>query len=365
MENKLQTSEWVSPGHPDKVADIISEYILDRIIEMDPKARYAVECQIKDNIVTLAGEATSGVLVTEEKLNEWVSNALFNIGYTEQYKKHFGKKNTIGCKNIKVEHHIGMQSPDIAQGVNKDGWGDQGIFFGMWCGETESGFTKDYDLARRIGQKLYQLASLTENGLGIDIKTQVTWDDTERQVDQVIVAIPTMEDKNLDKVTKDLKKFIRKEFPETRGAKFVINGTGAYHVHGPIGDSGTTGRKLVVDFYGSGSRIGGGSPWTKDPTKADLTLNLFARELAKLAFFHWREEIPDIHKVETEVSCCIGKPDIICTTTAYDPDGIPLHRVSEKRKVKPSFLIKRYNLDKPNYTKMCMEGLFSQSDLLR
>lgn len=364
MSNNLKTSEWVSPGHPDKVADIISEYILDRMLEKDKNVRYAVECQIKDNYVTLAGELTTKEKIREKDIERWVKDAVEKIGYTKSYQKGFGKACTICGDDIKVAYHIGKQSPNIAQGVDRKGWGDQGIFFGLWNADTEEGFGMDYWLAKSIGTYLYHQALRTA-GLGIDIKTQVTWDSDEGKAVQVIIAIPTWESIDIKKVTKDIKYVIKKKYPSTKDAKFIINGTGAYHVHGPIGDSGTTGRKLVVDFYGSGSRIGGGSPWTKDGTKADLTLNLLAREMAKLAYFHWSNEMPNIHRVETEVCCCIGKQDIICVTTAYDKENNQLHKVSDTQTVPTSFLIKRYGLDRPIYADMCMNGLFTGTPLTR
>ena len=359
MSDNKKTSEYVTIGHPDKVADFISEYILDRLLEADPDTRYALECQIKDEFVSLAGEVTTKARNWKQHISEYVKEAVASIGYTEAYQKKFGgDKYTISSKDITISClNVRSQSPDIAQGVDRKGWGDQGIFFGLWNGQTPEGYGKDYALAKQIGQFLYQKALDNKSPYGIDIKTQVTYDVDEKQVTQVVVAIPTIDDGK--DYSKDVKALIKKEFPETKKAKFIINGTGAYHIHGPVGDSGTTGRKLVVDFYGSGSRIGGGSPWTKDPTKADLTLNIFARELAKLSYFQWEDEISGLERVETELSCCIGKQNVLCVTTVYDWEGIPRHRVTEERKVPTDFLIKRYNMKMPKYAYLCKEGLFS------
>lgn len=360
MSQNLKTSEYVTLGHPDKVADYISEYILDRMIEKDANVRYALECQIKDYHVSLAGEVSTFAPIEDTEIQNWAKEAINKIGYDSAYSKKFGKDFAICGDRVDVDLYISRQSNDIAQGVPK-GWGDQGIFFGMWDGSTPAGFSKDYNLARRIGKFLYKKAKDKGSLFGIDIKTQVTYDVVEDRPVQIVIAIPTVKGKLTHTQASSLvKELVRKEFgKEVKGAKFIINGTGAYHVHGPIGDSGTTGRKLVVDFYGSGSRIGGGSPWTKDGTKADLTLNLFARELAQLAYLHWKEDMPNIARVETELCCCIGKPDVICVTTAYDNEGIPIHKISDQRKVHPDFLIQRYQLKTPRFAKMCEDGIFA------
>jgi len=357
MSQNLKTSEYVTLGHPDKVADYISEYILDKLIKIDPNIRYAVECQIKEEYVSLAGEITSKHKATISEIKEYVREAINKIGYTKEYQDKFGAECTICGDEFILEYRVSEQSPDISQGVNKKGWGDQGIFFGLWNSETPEGYGKDYAMAKKIGQYLYKQALDLKSPFGIDIKTQVTYDKTEKKIVAVVVAIPTVPDGK--DYTKEVKDMIKKEFPETKSAKFTINGTGAYHIHGPIGDSGTTGRKLVVDFYGSGSRIGGGSPWTKDGTKADLTLNMFAREIAKVGYQELKNEIPDMESVGTELSCCIGKQEVLCITTAYDSEGIPLYRIADEKKVPNEFLINRYSLREPKFAKLCELGLFS------
>ncbi len=352
-----KTSEWVSLGHPDKVADYISEYVLDRMIEQDPKIRYAVEVQIKDECVSLAGEVTTEARAFESDIREWVKEAVREIGYTKKYQDKFGKGKAICADDLHILSNIQKQSPDIAQGVEKDAWGDQGIFFGFFCAESKEGQGLDYYTAKKLGKELYQTALASPN-LGLDIKTQVTvaFDDaqTEAKVAKIIVAIPMVEGKE-DEGMKEVKEIVKKYKPSTE-TPVIINGTGKYCIHGPIGDSGTAGRKLVVDFYGGRSRIGGGSPWTKDSTKADLTLNIFAHELAKASF----EELQNIapHRVETELSCCIGKKAILLQLTAYDNEDNVIYRHTETQNIGPSVLAKRYMLDKPTYTQLCRDGLF-------
>lgn len=361
---KYHTSEWVSPAHPDKIADGISEHILDKLIAQDPKTRYALEVQIKDFHVSLAGEITTKAKYDQLDLVEWTREAINKIGYTSEYVKRFTIGQTIFGDGVDVDVYVSMQSGDIANGVDKDAWGDQGIFFGYYCSETENGMGKDHELAKKIGTALYENAKNTRIPLGLDIKTQVSiitdMMDGSFEVDEVIVAIPTgkgMTDKMLKQFVTQT---IMHEAPEAAKAKLIINGTGLYQVHGPIGDSGTTGRKLAVDFYGSRSRIGGGSPFTKDASKADLTLNLYAYDLAKQAFKNLSDGTFKPHHVETELSCCIGKRDVTITTTAFDDFGVPFYTETEKKKVKPSTLIKKYGLDKPVFFEMNEKGLFTR-----
>ena len=358
-----KTSEWVSPGHPDKVADFISEYILDKMIEKDPETRYALEVQIKDFHVSLAGEVTTAAECDEADLTKWTREAINEIGYTLNYAKRFRAGDTIIGDQVVVDIHVSKQSRDIAQGVNRDAWGDQGIFFGYFCRETETGHGIDYQMAKTLGKRIYDTAITGEYPIGIDIKTQVTVSmesSGEYEVKEVIVAVPTNPDLITERKLQSLiKKIIKDVIPQAAGSKLIVNGTGAYHIHGPIGDSGTTGRKLVVDFYGSRSRIGGGSPWTKDGSKADLTLNIFAYDIAKRYFEDLKKDIPGVHHVETELSCCIGKQEVRGFITAYDENGVPVYQTVEEEKIKPSVLIKQYGLDKPIYKDLCRNGLFT------
>jgi len=350
----MKTSEWVSIGHPDKIADFISEYILDRYIEKDPKTRYAVEVQIKNNHVCLAGEVRSRCEFHTLEIEEFVRTAVNVIGYTKDYQKKFGKECTICGDDLVIDNFIDEQSPDIAVGVDKDTWGDQGIFFGYYCGQTIDGMGWDHCLAKEIGMKIYENALLPDSPLGLDIKTQVTVSDNE--VEQVIVAVPTLTGN--EEYVKIVKKIIKSICKPKRT---IINGTGEYHIHGPVGDCGTTGRKLAVDFYGGNSRIGGGSPWTKDGSKADLTLNIFARDCAK-SYYDEISDVTRVGHVESQLSCCIGRQDIICDCSAYDDYGNKICSITRKAKIKPSDLIKLYNLDKPIFSELCVNGLLTAVD---
>lgn len=330
----MKISEYVSLGHPDKIADYISEYILDRLIEQDPNTRYALEVQIKDNFVTLGGEVTTNAKADYET---WVKEAVADVGYTKEYANKWGAGNTLNSDLLDVCCHISTQSNDIAQGVNADGWGDQGIMFGMAVNSPETDYMpKDFYLAKKLGQALFN-----SNLGGLDIKTQIVIDG--EAVKKVIVAIPLLEGD-----TSLVKDFVRKEI--SGDYQLIINGTGSYVKHASMGDCGTTGRKLAVDFYGGNCNIGGGSPWTKDGTKADLTLNLYARKIAlDYVIKH------NVDYAKCGIGCCIGKKEI--DVTIWDKNNNELDSYSIEKS--SSELIKEFGLDEPIYCELCRNGLFS------
>ena len=329
-----RTAEAVSIGHPDKTADFISSYILDRIIEQDPNARYAVEVMIKDNTVVLGGEVTTSALLGD--LTTYVKNALSEIGYDERYASIWGKF-AIDPAQIKVINMIGIQSADIAQGVDHDGWGDQGVFVGYAC-QGEGKINRELFLARKLNDALYTAARRSDN-LGLDIKTQITLNDD--RIETAIVAIPMLQDEDLT----DLIVSILGERPE----RIIVNGTGRYTYHGSIADCGITGRKLACDFYSTACPIGGGSPWTKDASKADLTLNIYARILAC-------ENLADNDECFVYLSSCIGRAELPSGLIKTIKNGIvSVHDLWCSQT--PSALIKAYGLDKPIYAELCKKGI--------
>lgn len=329
-----RTAEAVSLGHPDKIADYISSYILDRLIEQDPKVRYAVEVMIKDNTVVLGGELTTFAHLGD--LSVHVRSALSKIGYDDQYASIWGKY-AIDPSQIKVINLIGIQSADIAQGIDNDGWGDQGVFVGYAC-KGEGKINRELFLARKLNKALYDKARQSEN-LGIDIKTQITLNDD--RIETAIVAIPMLRDE-------DLTNFII----ETLGEKpehIVVNGTGRYTYHGSVADCGMTGRKLACDFYSTAAPIGGGSPWTKDASKADLTLNVYARILAC-------ENLADNDECFVYLSSCIGRNELPSGLIKTIKNGVVSYRNLWCNQ-KPSTLIKAYGLNKPIYAELCSKGI--------
>lgn len=332
----IKFSEYVSLGHPDKVADYISQYLLDRYIERDPATRYAVEVQIKDNDVTLGGEVSSLCRFSTAEIADFVRAAVNEIGYTREYQRRWGVCNTICGDLLNVAVHIGQQSADIAQGLS--GWGDQGIFFG-YCNNREDtcGMPLDHTLAKRLCKALFD----SRVG-GLDIKTQVVMEDEKPE--KVIVAIPLLP----GAPTEAVERIVRDTLPGSY--ELVINGTGRYVAHSSIADCGTTGRKLAVDFYGGACRIGGGSPWTKDGSKADLTLNLAARKIARQFAVKYGCEVC------VSLACCIGKKEVdVCVCDAANNvlwEGQEIINPAERREA--------FKLDTPIYASMCRWGLFGE-----
>lgn len=342
----IKTSEWVSLGHPDKIADYISSYLLDEYLRHDPEVRYAVEVQVKGNVVNLAGEVTSTWHPDDLTLKRTVKKAVAGIGYTHYYSTLWGAENTMDASALVVNSWIGEQSPDIARGVDRNGWGDQGIFWGMACDETEGLMPRDIALAERIGRKIYRLAyTEPERGIGLDIKTQVTTGGGGNVL-QLIVAAPCM----TSDAEQTVRNLVRSE-SGYRGEDVIVNGTGRYVRHAAFGDCGTTGRKLAVDFYGGNCRIGGGSPWTKDGSKADVALNLYARFEA----VRWLMTTGG-GTVFCSISCCIGREEI--RETYYDTAMRQLGTYVNTFGVKDAAEV--LDLRRPIYAELCRDGLFSR-----
>ena len=329
-----KTAESVSIGHPDKIADYISCFILDRMLEQDKDIKYAVEVMIKNNTVVLGGEISGNVNL--DNVDEYVKHAISEIGYDDRYASIWDDM-TINPNNINVINLIGVQSADINRGVRADGWGDQGVFVGYAC-QGDGMINRELYLARKLNKALYDKARTSDN-LGLDIKTQITLNNDK--IETAIVAIPMLQDENLNE-------FIISVLGE-KPDNIIVNGTGRYTYHGPIADCGITGRKLACDFYSTAAPIGGGCPWTKDATKADLTLNLYARKLAC-------ENLGDNDECFVYLSSCIGRSEL--------PSGLiktVKNRVTEYHNLwcnqKPSTLIRAYGLDTPVYTQLCKKGI--------
>lgn len=345
---QVQTSEWVSVGHPDKVADFISSYVLDRWIERDPDVRYAVEVQVKDNHVTLAGEVTSTAVIPEEEIKAFVRDAVMNIGYTHEYAELWGEENALDADRLDVRVLLSAQSPDIAQGVDADGWGDQGIFWGMAEENPDMDYMPaDHYLAKTIGENLMGMALDKPGYMGIDIKTQVEIRDGK--VTKVIVAVPAREDvrETVERVVDDAIDGLKlvDEY------ELVVNGTGRYVRHASMGDCGTTGRKLVVDFYGGNCRIGGGSPWTKDGSKADVALNILARRIA----VEWVTAHRGCRRAYVSLSSCIGRKEV--RVTVYDRQMNVVESAVKETPV--SETVAELGLKRPEFAMKCRYGLFA------
>ncbi len=332
-----KTAEYVSLGHPDKIADYISSSILDECLKQDQNVRYAVEVMVKNNYIILGGEITGNIKINH--LRKWVKKSLRDIGYDEKYNS-IWQDNAININKLKITNLISAQSPEIGQGVNSNGWGDQGVFVG-YAKKGEGSINYELFLAKKLNNALYQKA-LKSTNLGLDIKTQITIDENNH-IKTAIVAIPMLK-------KEDLTSFII----ETLGSKpdnIIINGTGAYTCHSSIADCGITGRKLACDFYSTACPVGGGSPWTKDASKADLSLNLYARKLAI-------DYLKDNDECYVYLSSCIGRHELPSATIKTIKNNVEQTN-NLCPNCSPRDVISTLKLNRPIYKKLCKNGLMS------
>jgi S-adenosylmethionine synthetase len=284
--NYLFTSESVSEGHPDKVCDRISDAVVDLYLAADPLSRVAIETLVTTNRIVMAGEVRGPDSVTPEAIEQAVRHAVREIGY-EQQGFHW--------QHAEFQNYLHEQSADIARGVDADaaadkdeGAGDQGIMFGFACRETEPLMPAPIFYAHRI---LHEMAKARHTGrtpeLGPDAKSQVTLayeDDKPVHVDSIVVSTQHVEDVSQERVKTIVRGFVDEVMPKgwvNGSTKFYVNPTGRFVIGGPDGDTGVTGRKIIVDTYGGAAPHGGGAFSGKDPTKVDRSAAYAARYLAK------------------------------------------------------------------------------------
>ncbi|HET54557.1 MAG TPA: methionine adenosyltransferase [Ignavibacteria bacterium] len=278
----LFTSESVSEGHPDKVCDAISDGVLDALLKEDPNARVACETFVTTGLVLVGGEVTTKAYVDIQKV---VRRTVKQIGYTEaEYK--------FDSESCSVLNAIHSQSPDIAMGVDKGGAGDQGIMFGYACDQTKEYMPMPIMFAHKLVQHLAYIRKRKPElmpYLRPDSKSQVTieYDDNHKPVRVDAVVISTQHDANVKQSTikKDViehvvKQVIPKKYLDKK-TKYYVNPTGRFEIGGPHGDSGLTGRKIIVDTYGGWAPHGGGAFSGKDPSKVDRSATYAARYVAK------------------------------------------------------------------------------------
>lgn len=376
MSKRLFTSESVTEGHPDKICDQISDAILDEILKKDPMARVACETTCTTGIISIMGEITTSCYVDFPKVARQV---VLDIGYD---RAKYGFDGTT-CAVVTA---IDEQSPDIAQGVNdgyenreqggndnenSTGAGDQGMMFGYACDETPEFMPMPISLAHKMAKKLTQVR---KDGildyLRPDGKTQVTVeydDDKPVRVDAVVVSSQHSPDVDIQKLREDIKReVILTTVPAElidENTKFYINPTGRFVVGGPNGDSGLTGRKLIVDTYGGYARHGGGAFSGKDPTKVDrsaayasrwVAKNVVAAGLAKKCEVQLAYAIGVAHPVSIMV-------DTFGTATVYE-DKIE-QAIEKVFDLRPHAIIKQLDLRKPIYKNLAAYGHMGREDL--
>ena len=275
----LFTSESVTEGHPDKISDHVSDAILDAVLEKDPTGRVACETLVSTGLVVIAGEITTTAELNYQKI---VRDTINEIGYNDAA---FG----FDSNTCSVINAIGTQSPDIAQGVDTGGAGDQGLMFGFACNETEELMPLPIQLAHNLTRKL---SEVRRNGelpyLRPDGKSQVTVeyrDGKPFRVEAVVISSQHADDVSTEQLREDiLEKVIKSTVPADlldENTKYHINPTGRFVTGGPMGDAGLTGRKIIVDTYGGYAPHGGGAFSGKDPTKVDRSAAYMARYIAK------------------------------------------------------------------------------------
>ncbi len=358
------TSESVTEGHPDKIADQISDGVLDEIYKQDPNGRVAVETLTTTGLVVVAGEVTTTAYVDVQKI---VRETLREIGYTDP---RFG----IDCYDAGVLVSIHEQSPDIAMGVDdsekkEQGAGDQGMMYGYACSETQEFMPLPIMMAHKLTERL---SAVRKNniilGLGPDGKSQVTVeyeDGIPKRIDTVVIAqqhIDEVDDENLKKEIID--KVVRNvcgDYIDDR-TKFYVNATGRFVIGGPEGDTGLTGRKIIVDTYGGVGRHGGGCFSGKDPSKVDRSGAYMARYIAKNVVAAGLAE-----KCEVQLSYAIGvaKP-ISVYVDCFGSAKIPEEKISEiimnNFDLTPKGIIKSLDLRRPIYKKTARYGHFGRND---
>ncbi|MGX7395470.1 methionine adenosyltransferase [Carnobacterium mobile] len=375
-ERRLFTSESVSEGHPDKIADQISDAILDAILAKDPDARVACETTVTTGLVLVVGEISTSTYVDIQKV---VRNTIRDIGYT---RAKFG----FDADTCAVIVAIDEQSADIAQGVNDSveyktmnedeldqiGAGDQGLMFGYAINETPELMPLPISLSHRLVRRLAELRKdKTLDYLRPDAKSQVTieYDENNQplRVDTVVISTQHHPDTTTAELKKDMMELvinhvIPKELLD-ENTKYFINPTGRFVIGGPQGDSGLTGRKIIVDTYGGYARHGGGAFSGKDPTKVDRSASYAARYIAKNIVAAGLAE-----KCEVQLAYAIGVAHPVSIAidtfgTGTESEANLIAAVRANFDLRPAGIIKMLDLQRPIYKKTAAYGHFGRTDI--
>ena len=369
---KLFTSESVTEGHPDKVCDLISDSVLDAMLEQDPNSRVACETCANENFVMVMGEITSNAKVNVEEI---VRNAIREIGYT---KEEYG----FNADTCEIKVMLKKQSSDIAMGVNSsleeksgeelgEGAGDQGIIFGYACNETESYMPAAIHYAHKLAERLtFVRKSGLVRYLRPDGKTQVTVEydgDKVKRIDTIVVSTQHDDCVEHEQIEKDIiEHVIRPIIPEDlldEKTKYYINPTGRFVIGGPVGDSGLTGRKIIVDTYGGYAPHGGGAFSGKDPTKVDRSAAYMMRKIAKDIV---KQGLADKCQIQVAYAIGVAKPVSICVET-YGTGKVSneeiLEKIQKEYDMTPKGIIKTLELRRPIYKTTTNYGHFGKENL--
>ncbi len=370
---RLFTSESVTEGHPDKLCDYISDSILDSYLAKDKNARVACETVAGKGEIYITGEITSTANVDIEQV---VRDTIKEVGYADS-------EYDIDYRTCKIYINLSKQSPDIALGVDKsledkegkdvesEGAGDQGLMFGYACDETEELMPLPISLAHKLSKRLTEVRrEKIIDYLRPDGKTQVTVEydeDKPVRVDTIVISAQHLPDVDMKVLKKDIiEKVIKPTVPANlldENTKYFINPTGRFVIGGPLGDSGLTGRKIIVDTYGGAARHGGGAFSGKDPTKVDRSASYMARHIAKNIVANGYAK-----KCEIQIAYSIGvaKPVSIYVNT-YGTNTIPEEEIVEKIDktfdLTPRGIINYLDLQRPIYRQTTNYGHFGKKDL--
>ncbi|MDP2039197.1 MAG: methionine adenosyltransferase [Ignavibacteria bacterium] len=359
----LFTSESVSEGHPDKVCDAISDGVLDAIFKQDPNARVACETMVTTGLVVVAGEVTTSAYVDVQAI---VRKTIKEIGYTKaEYK--------FDADSCGILNALHSQSPDIAMGVDKGGAGDQGIMFGYACDQTPELMPMPIVYAHKLVKKL---ADIRKKNIKLmpylrpDAKSQVTieYDNNNNplRVDAVVISTQHDGDVSQKKIKEDvIEHVIKKVIPAKyldKKTKYYVNPTGRFEVGGPHGDSGLTGRKIIVDTYGGWAPHGGGAFSGKDPSKVDRSATYAARHIAKNVV---AAKLAKECLVQVAYAIGVAQPVSVYVNTrgtGVIPDGLLVEYINQEVDLTPRGIIERLKLRRPIYQKTSAYGHFGRND---